>query len=68
MRDPKVQGFVLEENGERRGLYMLMRNDPEPQLLDPLGSAEKLEKLEREFYEPVGKKLTMEMENTGSVD
>ena len=59
MRDPKVQGFVLE-NGS---LHKLMRNAPVPVRIDPIGPTE--DKLEREFFQPFGKKLIIEMENKG---
>ena len=60
MRDPKVQGFVLEKNGS---LYKLIRNVPDPVQIDHIGQTE--DKLERDFFQPFGKKLIMEMENTG---
>ena len=60
MRDPKVQGFVLEKNGS---LSKLMRNAPDPVPIDHKGQTE--DKLERDFLQPFGKKLIMEMENTG---
>ena len=61
MRDPKVQGFVLEQN---LSLYKLMRNVPDPVQISPLGPTE--DKLESDFFQPKGKKLNIEMENTGS--
>ena len=60
MRDPKVQGFVLEKNGD---LYKLMRNIPDPVQIDHKGPTE--DKLESDFFQPFGKKLLIEMENTG---
>ena len=60
MRDPKVQGFVLEKNGS---LYKLLRNVPEPVQIEPIGPTEDM--LERDFFQPIGKKLFMDMENTG---
>ena len=59
MRNPKVQGFVLEKNGS---LYKLMRN-ADPVQIDHNGPTE--DKLESDFFQPFGKKLFMEMENTG---
>ena len=59
MKNPKVQGFVLNSEG----MFELIMNNPEPQLINPLGPTE--EKQEREFYQPVGKKLITEIENTG---
>ena len=59
MKSAKVQGFVLDNDG----LQKLVMNDPKPQLIPPLGATE--DKLDREFYKPVGKKLTLEIENTG---
>ena len=59
MKSPKVQGFVLNSEG----MYKLIMNNPEPQLINHLGPTE--EKQEREFYQPVGKKLIMEIQNTG---
>ena len=61
MRDARVQGFVLEKNGS---LYKLLRNVPDPVQIDPIGQNE--DKLERDFFQPFGKKLNIEMENTGS--
>ena len=59
MKSAKVQGFVLDNDG----LQKLVMNYPKPQLIPPLGATE--DKLDREFYKPVGKKLTLEIENTG---
>ena len=61
MSNPKVQGFLLEKNGS---LCKLLRNVPEPVQISPIGPTE--DKLEREFFQPIGKKLFMDMENTGS--
>ena len=60
MRNPKVQGFVLEKNGS---LYKLLRTVPDPVEISPIGPTD--DKLERDFFQPVGKKLFIEMENTG---
>ena len=60
MKSPKVQGFVLNSEG----MFKLIMNNPEPQLINHLGPTE--EKQEREFYQPVGKKLIMEFVNTGT--
>ena len=60
MRDPKVQGFVLEKNGS---LYKLIRNVPDPVQIDHIGLTE--DKWERDFFQPFGKKLIIEMENKG---
>ena len=56
MTDPSVHGFVLDGS-----LHKLMRNGPV--LIDPIGPTE--DKLEREFFQPSGRKLIMEMENKG---
>ena len=61
MKSPKVQGFVLNSEG----MFKLIMNNPEPQLINHLGPTD--EKQEREFYQPVGKKLIMEIENTGRI-
>ena len=60
-RDARVQGFVLEKNGS---LYKLMQNAPDPVQISPIGPTE--DKLESDFFQPIGKKLFMDMENTGS--
>ena len=59
MKSAKVQGFVLNSGG----LWKIMMNTPDPQLITPLGPTE--DKLERDFYKPVGKKLIRKIENTG---
>ena len=59
MKSAKVQGFVLND----KGLWKTIMSNPEPQLISPLGETE--EKLDREFYKPLGKKLILEIENTG---
>ena len=56
MNDPKVQSFVFEKNGS---LYKLMRNDPDPVLIDPIGPTG--DKMEIDFSHPIGKKLFIEM-------
>lgn len=60
MKSSKVQSFVLNSGG----LSKVIMNNPDPQLIKPLGQTE--DKLERDFYQPVGKKLQMKIENTGS--
>ena len=50
---------------DSNGLSQIIISKEEPQLIVPLGKTE--EKLEREFYKPAGKKLVMEMENTGTL-
>ena len=55
-----VQGFVLEKNGS---LCKLVRTVPFPEEISPIGPTD--DKLERDFFQPVGKKLFIEMENTG---
>ena len=59
MKSSKVQCFVLNSGG----LSKVMMNNPDPQLIKPLGPTE--DKLERDFIKPVGKKLPMNIENTG---
>ena len=59
MKSAKVQGFVLNSDG----LSSVIINNPDPQLIKPLGPTE--DKLERDFIKPVGKKLPMKIENTG---
>ena len=59
MKSPKVQGFVLNSEG----MFKLIMNNPEPQLINPLGPTDK--EFESKFYQPVGKKLIMEVENKG---
>ena len=59
MKSAKVQGFVLNN----KGLWKTIMSNAEPQLISPLGETE--EKLDREFYKPLGKKLNMEIKNTG---
>ena len=59
--NPKLQGFILDSNG----LYQIIIAKEKPQLIDPLGKTEEI--LESEFYQPVGKKLVMKMENTGTL-
>ena len=56
----KVQGFTLKSEG----LFKNIMCNPDPQLIDPLGQTE--EKLDREFYKSPGKKLILEIENTGT--
>ena len=65
MKDPKVQGFVLKSNPEGTpGLWVEIRNR-KPELINHLGETE--DKLERDFLQkPVGKKLVMMIENTGT--
>ena len=60
MRDPKILGFVLEKNGS---LYKFIRNVPDPVQIYPIGPTE--DKWERDFFQPFGKKLIIEMENKG---
>ena len=60
MKSAKVQSFVLNS----MGLSALNMDHPDPQPIKPLGPTE--DKLERDFLpKPVGKKLTMKIENTG---
>ena len=59
MKSAKVQGFILDNDG----LKKLVMNDPEPQLIPSLGVTE--DKLDREFYKPIGNKLTLDIENKG---
>ena len=59
MKSAKVQGFVLNSGG----LWKIMMNTPDPQLITPLGPTE--DKLERDFFITVGKKMLMKIENTG---
>ena len=59
MKSAKVQGFVLNNEG----LWKTIMSNPDPQFISPLGETE--EKLDREFYKPSGKKLNLEIENTG---
>ena len=59
MKSAKVLGFILHNDG----LKKLVMNDPRPQLIPPLGTTE--DQPDRKFFEPIGKKLTLEVENTG---
>ena len=59
MKSSKVQSFVLNS----AGLSKVIMNNPDPQLMKSLGQTE--DKLERDFYQPVMKKLLMNIENTG---
>merc|ERR1719411_58700 len=60
--DKTIRQFIIENDG----LHKIIRMDPNPKLVYPI-DGEKLEKLEGDFYEPIGKSLTMSVENTGNV-
>ena len=58
MKDPNVQGFILENEGLFKSLRV-----GNPELIAPIGPC--VEKLEREFYQPSGKKLNIDIKNKG---
>ena len=65
MKNPRVQGFVLKRDSTGTpGLWQEIMSK-KPELINHLGETE--DKLERDFLpKPVGKKLVMRIENTGS--
>ena len=64
MESSRVQGFVFKREEGTLGLWVEIMSK-RPELINHLGETE--EKLERDFLpKPVGKKLVMRIENTGS--